>query len=243
MRSKYIMSDYTIKELRLMSHATAKKYAKLQNIPNAKKRVIEKNPPKCLTKRCNNSKAVSEWHWISGKPLYRSVCKKCFTKNLLNKHGVKSLKELTVKRSGFSSTKEYMDNIAIEAGYESHLDKLNKKAIEKGFDSYTDEKNKNHPYLKYRKSYCENVDGRLGYTCTTSIFWKGMLDIDHINGKPTDNRPKNLQTLCKCCHAYKTNKYKDYSTPGRKRLKDKNKIIPEANIFSNVLNYINKVTT
>ena len=80
-----------------------------------------------------------------------------------------------------------------------------------------------HPYLKYRKEYCENTDGRLGYKCTTTIVWDGQLDTDHINSDPTDNRPENLQTLCKCCHAYKTNLYKDYATPGRKALKELDK--------------------
>ena len=63
-----------------------------------------------------------------------------------------------------------------------------------------------HPYRQHRKDYCENIDSRLGYKCTTTIVWDGMLDTDHIDGDPTNNRPENLQTLCKCCHAYKTNK-------------------------------------
>jgi hypothetical protein len=58
----------------------------------------------------------------------------------------------------------------------------------------------------------------LGYKCTTTIVWDGMLDVDHKNGDPTDNRPENLQTLCKCCHAYKTWKFGDAKTPGRKTL-------------------------
>jgi hypothetical protein len=83
----------------------------------------------------------------------------------------------------------------------------------------TEYKNSTHPYLRYRKSYCENIDKRLGFKCTTNVFWQGMLDVDHKNGNPLDNRPRNLQTLCKCCHAYKTNKNKDYKTLGRKSLK------------------------
>jgi hypothetical protein len=75
-----------------------------------------------------------------------------------------------------------------------------------------------HPTLQHRKDYCENKDGRLGYKCTTTIVWDGMLDVDHKNGKPNDNRPANLQTLCKCCHAYKTHRNKDYASPGRKAL-------------------------
>ena len=76
--------------------------------------------------------------------------------------------------------------------------------------------NQFHPYRKHRKDFCENVDGRLGFKCTTTVIWDGMLDVDHKNGNPTDNREENLQTLCKCCHAYKTNKEQDYATPGRK---------------------------
>lgn len=74
-------------------------------------------------------------------------------------------------------------------------------------------------YKQYRKDYCENVDGRLGFVCTTNIVWNGMLDTDHIDGHSDNNDPSNLQTLCKCCHAYKTRQNKDYLTPGRKSKK------------------------
>lgn len=75
--------------------------------------------------------------------------------------------------------------------------------------------NQFHPYRRYRKDYCENQDGRLGYVCTSTIVWDGQLDVDHKNGNPSDNEEENLQTLCKCCHAYKTNVKGDYLTPGR----------------------------
>jgi hypothetical protein len=74
-------------------------------------------------------------------------------------------------------------------------------------------------YKIHRKDYCENVDGRLGFKCTTTIVdpeWQ--LDGDHINGDPSDNRKENIQTLCKCCHAMKTKMEKDYLSPGRKTL-------------------------
>jgi hypothetical protein len=90
-----------------------------------------------------------------------------------------------------------------------------------GFSTETAYLNSIHPYRKYRKDYCENVDGRLGYKCTSHIFWHGMLDVDHINENPTDNNPENLQTLCACCHRYKGNIFikKNGVTPGRKSLK------------------------
>jgi len=61
-----------------------------------------------------------------------------------------------------------------------------------------------HVYRRYRKSHCENRDGRLGFTCTSTIIWEGQLQVDHINGIHSDNRSENLQTLCANCHAYKT---------------------------------------
>lgn len=88
-----------------------------------------------------------------------------------------------------------------------------------GFKSVSDYTNSFHPYRKYRKEYCENRDGRLGFRCRVKIRHPAQLQVDHINGKPNDNRPKNLQTLCACCHIYKTHLNEDYRTPGRKTLK------------------------
>ena len=61
-------------------------------------------------------------------------------------------------------------------------------------------------YRKYRVNYCENEDGRLGFKCANpNVIWEGMLDVDHIDGNHDNNDEYNLQTLCKCCHAYKSN--------------------------------------
>lgn len=62
-------------------------------------------------------------------------------------------------------------------------------------------------YKQYRKNYCENIDGRLGFVCTTTIlpdFADSMLDADHINNNHDDDRESNIQTLCACCHRVKT---------------------------------------
>jgi hypothetical protein len=85
-----------------------------------------------------------------------------------------------------------------------------------GFDSVTDWRNSTHEYRQYRKDYCENRDGRLGYVCDFQPRISGQLQTDHIDGNPRNNDPDNLQTLCCNCHVYKTWKYKDYLTPGRK---------------------------
>ena len=60
-------------------------------------------------------------------------------------------------------------------------------------------------YKNERKQFCENIDGRLGYKCTTTIVapnWQ--LEVDHIDGDNENDDFDNLQTLCACCHRYKT---------------------------------------
>ena len=91
-------------------------------------------------------------------------------------------------------------------------------AANKGL-TLTEYTNQLHPYRKYRKTYCENVDGRLGFVCDTTIRILAQLQVDHIDGNPHNNDESNLQTLCACCHIFKTLTHKDYSTPGRKFLK------------------------
>jgi hypothetical protein len=81
--------------------------------------------------------------------------------------------------------------------------------------------NRKHEYRKHRLEYCENKDGRLGFKCSYKLpkalnEWEGWLDVDHIDGNPKNCEKWNLQTLCKCCHSYKTMISKDYLSPGRK---------------------------
>lgn len=74
-------------------------------------------------------------------------------------------------------------------------------------------------YKKHRKNYCENEEGYLGYYCTSSIVDpRYQLDVDHIDGDPSNNELNNLMTLCKCCHSLKTIMFRDFETPGRKAL-------------------------
>lgn len=56
----------------------------------------------------------------------------------------------------------------------------------------------------YKKTYCENNDSHLGFVCTTTIHYPGVLELDHIDGNHFNNIPSNVETLCKVCHAYKS---------------------------------------
>lgn len=60
---------------------------------------------------------------------------------------------------------------------------------------------------RYLLDYCENIDGRLGFRCTTTIVSEKMLEVDHINNVHHDDSPGNYQTLCASCHKVKTAKY------------------------------------
>ena len=92
---------------------------------------------------------------------------------------------------------------------------IERQANKKG-QTTTEWINAMHPYRKHRKEYCENRDGRLGYKCNYKIRFSGQLQVDHINGKPIDDRPKNLQTLCANCHIFKTFNKGDNKSHGRK---------------------------
>ena len=49
-------------------------------------------------------------------------------------------------------------------------------------------------------------------------YFEGWLEVDHIDGDPSNHDPENLQTLCSCCHKWKTLIEKDYKSPGKKAL-------------------------
>lgn len=175
-------------------------------------RVSVKAPrPTCSTQGCEKHVTViRNFYDDNGEKVevsWRKYCSACHNKRTAEKHGLASISDITARRNGFNSAAEY----------NRHL--LEKRAKEAGFDSVVDFLNSTHPYRKHRKNYCENEDGRLGFVCTTTIVWDGQLDVDHKDGDPRNNEEENLQTLCKCCHAFKSYTEKDYLSPGRKAFK------------------------
>ena len=128
--------------------------------------------------------------------------------------------EHTGKKHGLSSASEF-SRMVLKGGAERS-----------GYANTTEYLNSKHPYRKFRKDYCENRDGRLGFVCTytpppvelieqrlNNSYYEGWLDVDHKDGNPLNNTEENLQTLCKCCHNFKTLAEGDYATAGRKTLR------------------------
>jgi hypothetical protein len=190
------MAYYTIKDLNKLSHHLAKKIAMTQGTQRQWHPAYgDIDHPYCETPGCTNPKIVTDWHWTSGAPVYRPVCQCCHDADTAERYATKT---------GATWVKTVKDVVAHKAGFNSAVEYTNSK----------------HPYRQFRKDYCENVDGRLGFICTTTIIWEGQLDVDHKDEDPSNNSSSNLQTLCKCCHAVKSNKFikENGVTPGRKAL-------------------------
>uniref|UniRef100_A0A6M3ILY0 Putative homing endonuclease n=1 Tax=viral metagenome TaxID=1070528 RepID=A0A6M3ILY0_9ZZZZ len=54
--------------------------------------------------------------------------------------------------------------------------------------------------------YLAERDGEICQKCHGGITEKGALDIDHIDGKKTNNDPRNLRLLCRSCNVAMGNK-------------------------------------
>lgn len=155
------------------------------------------NPGQDITRNIDKQK---------GKVRRRKYCATHYYNDLVKRKGAKSMVEILAKNKGITAT-EYAKNI------------VKNSAARKGM-TVAAYRRSNHQYRRHILNYCENIDGRLGFTCTTTIILDcGMLHADHKNGVPWDHRTSNMQTLCSCCHSYKSHVFKDYASAGRKSAK------------------------
>lgn len=89
--------------------------------------------------------------------------------------------------------------------------------------------------VPHKKDYCENIDGHLGFQCTSTIHGSWVLELDHKDGNHLHNLPSNVETLCKICHSQKSRLAGDYKK-ATKQHTSPNKI--QLNTFSPVDNLI-----
>ena len=176
------------------------------------------NIPNCEVPECHN-KAQFTRCTVDGTRKYRK------SKWVVSKYGTDH---------GYICTHHHLDYLAKKNGLETagQLVKMISKgtATRNGFSSIVEYKNSIHPYRKHRKDYCENRDGRLGYICTYTpppqelieeVIESGFysnIQVDHKDGDPSNNDPENLQSLCGCCHDFKSRASGDMVSPGRKSL-------------------------
>jgi len=185
---------------------------------------------KGCTKPCQKTSQISK---KTGEPCYRRQCGHHILLQRAKNAGYKSITEYTravklrlAKKHGFKSVTAYNNSVKLQVakrqGFKSIAEytrhKVEDLCKQRGI-SRSDYSDLSHPYRKYKKKYCENRDGSvLGFKCRATIRIKSQLQLDHKNGDPTDNRPRNFQTLCACCHILKTYQNKDHLSPGRKTL-------------------------
>lgn len=79
--------------------------------------------------------------------------------------------------------------------------------MSKAHKKFRDELHKIAPYTQYRKEYCEKCgvkkDPKAIYDKDGFLIRKGhrgFLTVHHIDLNPLNNKPENLQTLCRPCH-------------------------------------------
>ena len=187
--------------------------------------------PTCINLGCNNNAKRNK---SNGKYYFHKECSGCINEDLAIRKGYESAwdmiqteREQIAIENGFACYKDYkkfrQEILAKEKGFSDrkHYIRNQKKqrAESKGFASVTEHMNQYNPRLKNRKKYCENIDGRLGFVCTTTITMDAMLDVDHIFPKAKAKllgwseekieHADNYQTLCRCCHVHKTIKNGD----------------------------------
>jgi hypothetical protein len=151
-----------------------------------------------MNPECNDMAREGKLNSKGTKPFAR-YCSRC--QNKLNKTGTLPGKR-TVRKHGFIEER----GICVECGNPAHASKSKRDKNCVYYDrlcGYCKEKQaKEKKYgkkvvdQKYKFKTCEH--------CGFKAIHPGQLDIDHQDGNSRNNDPKNLQCLCKNCHALKT---------------------------------------
>jgi 5-methylcytosine-specific restriction endonuclease McrA len=193
----------------------------------------------CLVRGCKNERTSAGTNKKTGAPILRSYCLphyKDYQNEVAYYEGfedhadkVRQSEEAKAIKAGFPSAaalKLHKQNEKAKTnGFHSaaaqKLHKQDEKAKIAGYADRFEQSNAKSGHRQHLNTYCENVDGRLGFRCTSTILKTSQLEADHVypkkrafaNGWAEEqvNAKSNIQTLCACCHKYKTLEYKDYS--------------------------------
>lgn len=68
----------------------------------------------------------------------------------------------------------------------------------------------------FKKKYCENNDGILGFSCPMdktryNEFPCDIYHMDHLDGNHHNNTPNNMKTFCSICHTRKGSEKGDFN--------------------------------
>ena len=71
--------------------------------------------------------------------------------------------------------------------------------------------------IYYKKNYCENHNGILGFQCPMdssrySEFPSDIYHMDHVDGNHFNNDQKNVKTFCAICHTRKGKENNDFNS-------------------------------
>jgi len=156
--------------------------------------------PTCQVNRCKKtSQFIGKYYKSTGHPIFRKYCSKHHSDR--RKVYQKQMETYDGRTAPTCISPGCRKRCTLLGTDESGKLTYSRCCADHGFSK---------PYLIWRKDYCENKDGRLGFKCTTTIVdFRWQLEVDHIDEDHSHNVEENCQTLCACCHRIKTKYYRE----------------------------------
>lgn len=81
-------------------------------------------------------------------------------------------------------------------------------------ENYTHKRIKGIPESDWKPCSTQHDKSKINKFQETGVLPSRDLHIDHIDGNHYNNVPENVQTLCSCCHSYKTKIAGDLKSTG-----------------------------